>query len=525
MAVNWLLWRVTLRQSFPAWAGTLVALALAMWVWVSVLGQRYVEIGPDEGMEMAKALLLAKAPAEASRAWSDQPWLYAKVLSWLWQVSGGQWLAGRLFTVLVASAWLLALSRLMPRGSSAIHGLWGGLFLVTWPQFLPLSCSMMVEVPCIGLATLALAPLMGARRLTLWHCAASAVLAGLATSLKLVALLTLPAWFIAVAQAGQATPNDSGNPAGTNRAVVSATRRLLVWNAVFLVVVGCLLPIGPGGPQQWLLLPHLRSERLLWQTGDSLHAFTPSLLLPAASALVCAAVALAFLRQRGRLREAAVPAALLVVPLVVHSFHRPFWSYYLLHFASGAAALGGWGLGELLRQTWRELRQPRPGEATTRFERPLMAGTLLGAAWFSVDVDRSLLDLQRLQGNQRLSESVLVQTLKQAAPRIHYAYSRDGAFLAQANCVALPELTIMPLKRFWSGDLTETQVLDLVSRRLPEALLLRVDRELGDPAWQKLLTAQYTHVVTDRGLALYLHQVDGVTPRRGTGQFLRSLGL
>ncbi len=516
---------MTLKQPLPTWVGALTALTLAVWVWVSVLSRGYVEIGPDEGMEMAKALLLAKAPAEANRAWSDQPWLYAKVLSWLWQVSGHEWLAGRLFTVLVASAWLLVISRLMPRGCSAIHGLWGGLFLVTWPQFLPLSCSMMVEVPCIGLATLALVPLMGVRRLTLWHCAGSAVLAGVATSLKLVALLALPAWLIAVAQAGQATTHHSGNPAEANHAVVSATRRLIVWSAAFLVVVGCLLPIGPGGPQQWLLLPHLRSERLLWQTGDSLHAFSPSLLLPTASALVSAAVGLALLRKQGRLREAAVPAALLVVPLVVHSFHRPFWSYYLLHFASGAAALGGWGLGEILRQTWQELRRPRVGEATTHFERHLIAGTLLGAAWFSVDVDRSLLDLQRLQGNQRLRESVLVQTLKQAVPRIHHAYSRDSAFLAQANCLAVPKLTITPLKRFWSGDLTETQVLDLVSEQLPEALLLRVDRELGDPAWQRLLTARYTHVVTDRGLALYLHQVDGVTPRRGAGEYLRSLGL
>ena len=405
-------------------------------------------------MEMAKALLLAKAPAEASLAWTDQPWLYAKVLAWLWRFTGGEWLAGRLFSVVIAGAWLLSLSRLMPRGGSAIHGLWGGLFLVTWPQFLPLGCSMMVEVPCIGLATVALAPVMRGRRVTWWHCAASATLAGLATSLKLVALLALPAWLIAIAQAGQETSNPSGSPAGASQPAVSATRRLLVWSAVFLVVVGCLLPIGPSGPQQRLLVPHLRSERLLWQTGDSLHAFSPSLLLPTASVLVSATVGLALLRKQGRLREAAVPVALLIVPLVVHSFHRPFWSYYLLHFASGAAALGGWGLGELLRLTWRELRQPRPDEATTCFERPLMAGTLLGAAWFSVDVDRSLLDWQRLQGNQRLPESVLVQTLKQAAPRIHYAYSRDGAFLAQANCVALPELTIMPLKRFWSGDLT-----------------------------------------------------------------------
>lgn len=141
---------------------------------------------------MAKALLLAKAPGEANRAWTDQPWLYARVPAGLWQLFGGEWLGGRLFSVGVASAWLLALPRLMPRGSSVWHGLWGGLFLLSWPQFLPLGCSMMVEVPCVGMATLALVPLMGVRRLTPWHCAAAALLAGLATSFKLLALLFSP---------------------------------------------------------------------------------------------------------------------------------------------------------------------------------------------------------------------------------------------------------------------------------------------------------------------------------------------
>lgn len=509
---------MTLKQPLPVWTGPLAALALAGWVWVDVLRQGYVEIGPDEGMEMAKALLLAKAPGEAGRAWTDQPWLYARVLAGLWQLSGGEWLGGRLFSVGVAGAWLLALPRLMPRGAAAVHGLCGGLFLLSWPQFMPLGCSMMVEVPCVGIATLALAPLMGVRRLTPWHCAASALLAGLATSLKLVALLFFPAWLVALGLAMRSPERRISSYLGE--------RRLWVWVAVFLVTAAVLVPWGLGGPEQGLILPHWRSEQVLWEAGGARYAFSPVCLLPAAATLGAVGAGWVLLGQAGRWREGLVPGVLLAVPLLVHLVHRPFWNFYLLHFAPGAAVLGGWGMGEALLRTWRGLRQPdSDANAGARFERLLMVAAVLLAGWFSLDLDRAWRDVIRIQGNPRVRENPLVLTLREAAARIRYCYSRNPAFPAQANCLAVPELTIMPWKRFWSGDLTEPRVREIVARELPDALILRVASELADPAWQGLIATQYTHVLTDRGLALYLRGTNGVNLPRGLGGYLRALGL
>lgn len=84
-------------------------------------------------------------------------------------------------------------------------------------------------------------------------------------------------------------------------------------------------------------------------------------------------------------------------------------------------------------------------------------GAVLLAGWFSLDLDRARQDVIRIQGNPRVRENPLVLTLRRAAARIRYCYSRNPAFPVQANCLAVPELTIMPWKRFWSGDLTESR--------------------------------------------------------------------
>ncbi len=84
----------------------------------------------------------------------------------------------------------------------------------------------------------------------------------------------------------------------------------------------------------------------------------------------------------------------------------------------------------------------------------------------------------------------------------------------------------MPLKRFWSGNLTESRVREIVVQQLPEALLLRVNGECPDPAWRALVETQYTHVLTDWGLALYvLRRMPGLSPHRGLGEYLRDRGL
>ena len=117
-----------------------------------------------------------------------------------------------------------------------------------------------------------------------------------------------------------------------------------------------------------------------------------------------------------------------------------------------------------------------------------------------------------------------MEALQEVAPKTRYGYTRAPAFLAQANCLALPELTILPRKRFWSGDITESRIREIIRERQPEILLLREEGEVAEPAWQEILTAFYVHILSDRGLRLFMHQRLKVIPSRRPLERLRELG-
>jgi hypothetical protein len=508
---------MSLKLPIPAWVGASVPLALAVWWWAGLLVRDYVEIGPDEGMEMAKALLLARAPEEAGQAWTDQPWLYARVLAGLWRWSGGDWLAGRLLSGCLAGLWMLAQTRLLPRGSTGVHGFWAGLFLLSWPWFLPLGCSMMVELPWMSLAILSLVLLGLGRCLNPGFCAVAAGLAGLAVSFKVVALMFLPAWMVALAYRESLLGEPRPPPA-------SVWFRLGLWMAVFVLVVGSLLPWGIQGPDQGLIRSHWRSAQWLWQEAAGRFAFSPRFLLSAGVTLLTAGVGAWLLLRDGRGREGWVAGLLVVVPALVHWVHQPFWKFYLLHFAPGVAVLAGWGMGEVCLRVWRGLSTPASRAKPGCFLRSLMVAAALLAGWLNWDFARAVEDVRRIEGNPRRSESPLMEALQKVAPKVRYGYTRAPAFLAQANCLALPELTILPRKRFWSGDITESRIREIIRERQPEILLLREEGEAAEPAWQEILTAFYVHILTDRGLRLYMHHRLKVSPSPGSLERLRELG-
>lgn len=219
-----------------------------------------------------------------------------------------------------------------------------------------------------------------------------------------------------------------------------------------------------------------------------------------------------------------VAALLVAVPMVVHGLHKPFWRFYLLHFASGVAILAGWGMGEMWRRLGRELREPAASITPVCFVRLLMGSAALLAGWMTWDLSHAVEYVHRIEGNPRRTDSLLLRTLRVVAPKVHYGYTQVPALLAQVNCLAIPELTILPRKRFWSGSITEARIREIVGEQQPDLLLLRVEGEASDPAWQEILAASYTHVLTDRGLALYLHKRIEVRPAHSQLEYLRALG-
>ncbi|HMO66163.1 MAG TPA: hypothetical protein PKE47_13230 [Verrucomicrobiota bacterium] len=149
------------------------------------------------------------------------------------------------------------------------------------------------------------------------------------------------------------------------------------------------------------------------------------------------------------------------------------------------------------------------------------------ALWLAVDLDRALEDARGVIRQAHLSsQTLLIPTLAKAAPDLRFVFtpSAYSAYPATLGLVMVPELTLTPRKRFWSGLLTSERLLEIVERRQPDALLLRADEDQRLPGWQPLLSSGYTHVLTDQGLALYMRKELSPEPVVGMKDFLRSRG-
>lgn len=112
-------------------------------------------IGPDEGYETIKAVLVGKGYNLYKDIWNDQPPVYTEILSFVLKATSDSAFAGRLLSIPFGVCLLYCLYDRVRDLSGTLAGLAamaGGIFL---PGVLMLSSSMMLEMPALGLAMLA----------------------------------------------------------------------------------------------------------------------------------------------------------------------------------------------------------------------------------------------------------------------------------------------------------------------------------------------------------------------------------
>lgn len=253
--------------------------------------------------------------------------------------------------------------------------------------------------------------------------------------------------------------------------------------------------------------------------------FRPVEWLQAAAAFLASTAAVLLLRRRHALCWAVLPLVLVLVALAVHSVHRPYWFFYITHFASGCCLLGGWGLGELVVGT---LGRPRSAAAKSppgNWETSLLGATLVLSVWIALDLPRAWAAARATRWRERAADNRLVSDLRALKANIRQGYSVVNAVLAQAGIVMVPELTILPQKRFWTGAITDRQAVAIVEREQPEVLVLVRGREDKQPLWQALLKERYVLLDSESGLDLYAARALGVAAAADTREFLRHLGL
>ena len=90
---------------------------------------------------------------------------------------------------------------------------------------------------------------------------------------------------------------------------------------------------------------------------------------------------------------------------------------------------------------------------------------------------------------------------KEYAPHAGSAYSDLGLYPFHARLPVPPELAIVTLKRFWSGQLTTGQIRDICQREKVPLIIL--PKGTPPPEWQTFLNAGYILTTNDGANALY----------------------
>ena len=243
-------------------------------------------------------------------------------------------------------------------------------------------------------------------------------------------------------------------------------------------------------------------------------------------------------------RAFAFPLVMLGTTLAVHLLHRPWWMYYYLHQAIPLAWLAGFAVNASFEYLTRLLAHPnsqtpsvaRPprapfsapsrktsyplnssppahqaGRTTPQFQFNLTSPK----AWQGLGI-AALLALvlvrseSRLEGGikdlrqrDRVADNPIDAQMRAHASQTHWVYVPFGneIYPFQAGLPMPPELALVTLKRFWSGQITDAHILELCRWYHPEQILLKPESVNNE--WRGLL-GNYSTIYQGKNFNFYL---------------------
>ena len=451
------------------------------------------EIGADEHYEVTKSFLWSKGFLLYHEIWDDQQPLLTILQGLLFKCFGAEAGVARCLALAFSALLISGLFHLVRKSFGVLAAFAATIGLLAAPHVFELSLSPMNELPAfaVGLWSLWAIRRWDQDRRRVWLVVSGLILA-VALQIKLTAVIVAPALVIELAVFTLTSPR-----AGKFAEFV---RNGLVWGGSLLGGFVLLsLVLGAGYHQAYASHFAVRDPQALAEVRRL--ALTLGDLLRYRQALFVLAAALGLAAWRGSWKRLAFPLALFSTALAVHIFHRPFWSYYYLHLALPVAWLTGYVVGELWKVARETIRSaPRP---SIRGFGLALAAPLLSIIVVGYGGVRLHSEIEGIRGVRRIDTDCLVAAMRAGGPRTQWIYTRATMYAFHAKLRVIPELAVMPLKRFWSGQITRTEILAVVKRFRPEQLLLD-DRDMGDAEMARFVNDHYRLVTEASGLALWI---------------------
>jgi 4-amino-4-deoxy-L-arabinose transferase-like glycosyltransferase len=468
-------------------------LLLALATCWSTIGSGF-QLGGDEHHEVTKAFLWSEGFSLYHEIWNDQPPLLTVLQGSLFKWFGVYAVLARGLALAFGALLAAGLFRLV-RKSLGVPAAFGALFsLLAAPHVFELSISPMSEVPAfaVGLGALGAIRRWDKDGRSVWLAISGLILA-FALEIKVTAVLLAPALGLELAILTLARTK-----AGR---IVKLARNGAIWGGSVLgglVLLG--LALGTGYLQAYASHFSTLGQAAAAEVRQLAFAFGD--FLRYRQALVALAAALGLAAWRRHWRPLAFPLALFATALAVHLVHRPFWPYYYLHFAVPIAWLMGYAVGELWKAALDAVRRTKPRLSLWGTGLAL-AAALLSAGVVAYAGVTLASETKKIRGVRRVDADPVVAAMKAAAPGTQWVYTRATMYAFHAKLRVIPQLALMPRKRFWSGQITRAGILALVKRYMPEQLLLD-DRDMADAEMAQFVGEHYRASTRDAGLTLWL---------------------
>ena len=241
---------------------------------------------------------------------------------------------------------------------------------------------------------------------------------------------------------------------------------------------------------------HMLSSEHLFLTDDSHHSIPAGDFLGNPAHLMAALFGLfAFIRTRKPTYGFFAPTMLITV-IVVHLIHRPWWFSYHVHFAIPISLLGARGLAFLVEQSLDETAASEKDSVQLKFNKDLESfgfpGIALITAFFVFfEGPRVIDDVGSLYSKEKRRNSVIVEGLRKHGEETRWVYTTLRAHAFAAGLLLPPELLVTSQKRFWSGQISDDGVVELLRQYMPEQLLIDPTSEFQNPAMARFVQSSY----------------------------------
>jgi hypothetical protein len=487
------------RKTFLKSAAILGAILTGYLLLVSLLPLRTtIKIGADEGFELAKATLCADGYRLYTEIWNDQPPLDTFLITQILKHISASILAPRLMTVffslvLLASAFAAA-HRIHGLGVAAL----ATALLIASPGFLELSCSVMQEIPGLALALAALAVLLvgGKNNRRIPELLAGALLA-MALQIKFIEAVYLPvAGFILFLRTRD--PDAQRSSPSNNVVTLLCSRNFVVPCLAFTVSLAAtfvLFDLLLKGNfwlqfrQSWAA--HFAAPVCLDYGSPEDHAFDWRVLLRNwDTSMLAIAGCILCVRQWRKAPLRLIPVIWLILTLAVVEWHKPWWSYYYIHCAVPLCWCGAAGFFSVYRYVFER--------------RGLALKTVFGALTISAVIwvgSRLYLQVVGIRNSPQLHSSLVLQEIQRLKPFVKFIYTDEPVYSFHSGIPLPPELGVVSLKRFWSGDLSNNRLAEILAASKPGLVLWK--NESRPLPFDPLLQVDYRLIYEDSEQRLY----------------------